>query len=203
MSSTPIGVESSSSRCRRSASQAPPVRMPTSPVESVMPARSLRASSSQSASASGRSIEVALQNDPGCERVRLVLVLAPAAAVLAQAFPRRSGREPLVGEHDRQPKSHLKLPRKAPRAQRHFVLAAVRRERQADQQPLGPPFAHEGGDLRHAPAAALGLERSQDRKSTRLNSSHVAISYAVFCLKKKKKTIIRLCPSLPKQIFHP
>src|SRR5207253_8931097 len=30
----------------------------------------------------------------------------------------------------------------------------------------------------------------EDRKSTRLNSSHVAISYAVFCLKKKKKTII-------------
>src|SRR3989442_8788772 len=28
----------------------------------------------------------------------------------------------------------------------------------------------------------------QDRKSTRLNSSHVRISYAVFCLKKKKKT---------------
>src|SRR5215510_10938794 len=28
----------------------------------------------------------------------------------------------------------------------------------------------------------------QDRKSTHLNSSHVAISYAVFCLKKKKKT---------------
>src|SRR5215510_4027949 len=28
--------------------------------------------------------------------------------------------------------------------------------------------------------------RSRDRKSTRLNSSHVAISYAVFCLKKKK-----------------
>src|SRR5437870_8629054 len=27
----------------------------------------------------------------------------------------------------------------------------------------------------------------EDRKSTRLNSSHVAISYAVFCLKKKKK----------------
>src|SRR5262245_65348463 len=29
--------------------------------------------------------------------------------------------------------------------------------------------------------------RSQDRKSTRLNSSHLGISYAVFCLKKKKK----------------
>src|SRR5436305_14636144 len=33
-------------------------------------------------------------------------------------------------------------------------------------------------DRRHA--------RKQDRKSTRLNSSHVRISYAVFCLKKKK-----------------
>src|SRR5204862_6228502 len=30
---------------------------------------------------------------------------------------------------------------------------------------------------------------AQDRKSTRLNSSHVEISYAVFCLKKKKKEI--------------
>src|SRR5699024_12087610 len=31
-------------------------------------------------------------------------------------------------------------------------------------------------------------ERPIDRKSTRLNSSHVSISYAVFCLKKKKTT---------------
>src|SRR3712207_8955064 len=31
--------------------------------------------------------------------------------------------------------------------------------------------------------------RSKDRKSTRLNSSHANISYAVFCLKKKKKQI--------------
>src|SRR5256885_8061095 len=31
----------------------------------------------------------------------------------------------------------------------------------------------------------------EDRKSTRLNSSHLVISYAVFCLKKKKKTTIR------------
>src|SRR5690606_39671553 len=35
------------------------------------------------------------------------------------------------------------------------------------------------------------LER--DRKSTRLNSSHVKISYAVFCLKKKKKQETRYC----------
>src|SRR5699024_11428910 len=31
------------------------------------------------------------------------------------------------------------------------------------------------------------MRNKQDRKSTRLNSSHVSISYAVFCLKKKKK----------------
>src|SRR5436190_5014943 len=31
-----------------------------------------------------------------------------------------------------------------------------------------------------------GFERTRDRKSTRLNSSHTVISYAVFCLKKKK-----------------
>src|SRR5439155_17801158 len=31
------------------------------------------------------------------------------------------------------------------------------------------------------------MQYVRDRKSTRLNSSHVAISYAVFCLKKKKK----------------
>src|SRR2546426_2324688 len=32
-----------------------------------------------------------------------------------------------------------------------------------------------------------GVSNAKDRKSTRLNSSHLVISYAVFCLKKKKK----------------
>src|SRR5439155_10816149 len=36
-------------------------------------------------------------------------------------------------------------------------------------------------------AVDCGRRTTRDRKSTRLNSSHVAISYAVFCLKKKKK----------------
>src|SRR5207253_3831569 len=40
---------------------------------------------------------------------------------------------------------------------------------------------------------SLGAKFLEDRKSTRLNSSHVAISYAVFCLKKKKQRI-RLPP---------
>src|SRR5690606_40509001 len=42
--------------------------------------------------------------------------------------------------------------------------------------------------LDHADA---DIYREGDRKSTRLNSSHVKISYAVFCLKKKMKKIIR------------
>src|SRR5256885_3949476 len=42
----------------------------------------------------------------------------------------------------------------------------------------------------HDPAVVAGrLGRDGDRKSTRLNSSHLVISYAVFCLKKKNNTI--------------
>src|SRR5690606_40910853 len=39
----------------------------------------------------------------------------------------------------------------------------------------------------HDGSTASRSEAATDRKSTRLNSSHVKISYAVFCLKKKKK----------------
>src|SRR5438876_5406957 len=50
----------------------------------------------------------------------------------------------------------------------------------------GPPSVH-----CRAPGAGRALpggrNASQDRKSTRLNSSHPSISYAVFCLKKKKQ----------------
>src|SRR2546430_8303250 len=41
-----------------------------------------------------------------------------------------------------------------------------------------------------------------DRKSTRLNSSHSQISYAVFCLKKKKKSIIILISMLLSNYSH-
>src|SRR5437867_10647868 len=37
-------------------------------------------------------------------------------------------------------------------------------------------------------SSAVGVALERDRKSTRLNSSHRTISYAVFCLKKKKNT---------------
>src|SRR5947209_15516291 len=47
-----------------------------------------------------------------------------------------------------------------------------------------PALRHEGRCPRHHHHAG---GQDQDRKSTRLNSSHANISYAVFCLKKKKK----------------
>src|SRR5438477_2110004 len=51
----------------------------------------------------------------------------------------------------------------------------------------GPRGAGRGGRMRRGGAGREA--RGRDRKSTRLNSSHMSISYAVFCLKKKKKTI--------------
>src|SRR5437660_1917061 len=59
----------------------------------------------------------------------------------------------------------------------HGVVAAA-----LDLPPDGNPDV-QPDDLTAASAAHPG---SADRKSTRLNSSHVAISYAVFCLKKKE-----------------
>src|SRR6266496_6190837 len=53
------------------------------------------------------------------------------------------------------------------------------------QGPTAPGSAGSGAKPKLSPAA-------RDRKSTRLNSSHVEISYAVFCLKKKKKKNSRI-----------
>src|SRR4051812_49437867 len=66
------------------------------------------------------------------------------------------------------------------------------------QRPILPLVPGAGTRQRHDPdvCCELGVVRRpdprtgyewQDRKSTRLNSSHMSISYAVFCLKKKKK----------------
>src|SRR3989454_8030553 len=64
------------------------------------------------------------------------------------------------------------------------LLARQRAER-LDPHAERPDRAHHAG----LPAARRPgqLGRRLDRKSTRLNSSHLVISYAVFCLKKKKK----------------
>src|SRR6266540_5552444 len=64
------------------------------------------------------------------------------------------------------------------RSRRHRGLRpAWRPERCARASPRVP----------HRAGLPLQGRRARDRKSTRLNSSHITISYAVFCLKKKKK----------------
>src|SRR3712207_7600599 len=56
-----------------------------------------------------------------------------------------------------------------------------------------------------APSVGLSYRKSRrDRKSTRLNSSHANISYAVFCLKKKKKpTKLPTCQCHTRSLIHP
>src|SRR5438034_6378511 len=57
-------------------------------------------------------------------------------------------------------------------------------EQECDEyQPYVPDLHHAALFLHHH-----GVQERRDRKSTRLNSSHTVISYAVFCLKKKKKS---------------
>src|SRR5690349_23996672 len=66
-----------------------------------------------------------------------------------------------------------------------FRVVAQRAHRAGEGGMEGGPLWHRAGrrDRIHSTAGAI---RRRDRKSTRLNSSHVEISYAVFCLKKKK-----------------
>src|SRR3712207_7463658 len=56
---------------------------------------------------------------------------------------------------------------------------------------------------RPPPCRRLPRQRRQDRKSTRLNSSHANISYAVFCLKKKKIHIYTPYSLLPFFFYFP
>src|SRR5690349_23983768 len=79
---------------------------------------------------------------------------------------------------------------------RSAYVAAAGRD---DELGLGPAYddvARAGLDARVAVEVlddqVAGSALDEDRKSTRLNSSHVEISYAVFCLKKKKKVSMRL-----------
>src|SRR2546427_9083931 len=58
---------------------------------------------------------------------------------------------------------------------------------QAHDAGLGGGLERRAAERVHVLALALLLASLADRKSTRLNSSHSQISYAVFCLKKKKK----------------
>src|SRR3712207_8143169 len=99
----------------------------------------------------------------------------------------------------RRPRSAL-LPyttlfRSPPAALERLGVGLLRILDEPAQQP--EPFVGERVELRQV-GPAIGLDRSEqrgavaDRKSTRLNSSHANISYAVFCLKKKHKPRIAL-----------
>src|SRR2546429_7282146 len=63
-----------------------------------------------------------------------------------------------------------------------------RSRRDCGQGPQGDRDDAEGARGEHGVRCRLEPGVPQDRKSTRLNSSHGYISYAVFCLKKKKTT---------------
>src|SRR4051794_41743081 len=70
-----------------------------------------------------------------------------------------------------------------------FRSARLRRDHSQRQVHKGVP----GGEVGHGgPAAERG--GPGDRKSTRLNSSHPSISYAVFCLKKKNILTLKYVP---------
>src|SRR3712207_4682866 len=63
--------------------------------------------------------------------------------------------------------------------------------RVADRMGAQHPRRRRAALLDHLPEpAAAGPIGARDRKSTRLNSSHANISYAVFCLKKKTKQVL-------------
>src|SRR5207245_10621259 len=72
-----------------------------------------------------------------------------------------------------------RLSRSAPRAPRSVRLRRAVPPGRGHQHALGVQLEGRGRRLQR------GVPRAGDRKSTRLNSSHGSISYAVFCLKKK------------------
>src|SRR5438874_9953057 len=69
--------------------------------------------------------------------------------------------------------------------------------RRSDRTRRGRPRRSHGGGGR---SLARKARRARDRKSTRLNSSHVEISYAVFCLKKKRA--LPSAPSVAHETMH-
>src|SRR5690625_5959122 len=92
-----------------------------------------------------------------------------------------------------------------------FPYTTLFRSREAREEPLwcerdvtsprrGLRRRREEGAYRCQGGEQVG-DPGQDRKSTRLNSSHVAISYAVFCL-KKKQNIIRISLQLTLYIIY-
>src|SRR2546426_3974384 len=85
--------------------------------------------------------------------------------------------------------------RRPPRSTLFPYTTLFRSEREEEPQHPGR------GRYEHGPDGEPSRGTELDRKSTRLNSSHLVISYAVFCLKKKKKprepVVAALNPNTP------
>src|SRR3712207_8453451 len=90
--------------------------------------------------------------------------------------------------HDALPISHADLEGRLPVAAmgdaQHRLVGGIGRGLGVLEGHMGQGRRGKGEESGRERAAETG--RCQDRKSTRLNSSHANISYAVFCLKKKK-----------------
>src|SRR5207253_5403294 len=113
-------------------------------------------------------------------------------ARIARSVPSLKGRHPDWEWRIPKPASEAALLRAHPRDHVERIRNATR-DFDADTPVYPNIYEHalrSAGAAIEAARAALCGERAfslmRDRKSTRLNSSHVAISYAVFCLKKKK-----------------
>src|SRR5437773_7854151 len=105
----------------------------------------------------------------------------------------RSGLSPLVGTH---PPRNVRSSPGAPPPSRRKCCGPPPAQTRSDRVEPTRSRGGGGGDgpPSRGPSHGAGTGRSPrrpipigDRKSTRLNSSHITISYAVFCLKKKKK----------------
>src|SRR5262245_64917500 len=95
-----------------------------------------------------------------------------------------SQRKPVVGSIDTAHADHLSHRERSPREARRVRGYGLSRNRTPSPQ----PSPHSASKTRVNALMARGSSPPmQDRKSTRLNSSHLGISYAVFCLKKKKE----------------
>src|SRR6266699_7228674 len=95
------------------------------------------------------------------------------------AWRDRDAHEPLGGEGEPDVVRH-----------RRQVIRAVGERNDLVVVPVLPELLEAGVEVPKVgdhPDHGLTVQLDEDRKSTRLNSSHVRISYAVFCLKKKKK----------------
>src|SRR5688500_19841472 len=80
----------------------------------------------------------------------------------------------------------LRQPPRSPRVPYTTLFRSRARPRSRRPASRQPPLCDRR--RRGLPPACVSDIRGGDRKSTRLNSSHLVISYAVFCLKKKKKS---------------